>query len=183
MTAAQFFRSTLVSLASTGLLIPQAALAAPPATHPIAGDTMTLDAPPSVTVIDVALGDGGVLRGQVVDPQGMPLAGTAVYLRQQQQQVGATLTNTSGSFVLTGLHGGIYQAEAAQGQGTYRLWAPRTAPPAAKSAAMIVAGSNTLRGQGGGARSWLASPWILAGLVGAAITVPIALSNSKKEGS
>ena len=54
---------------------------------------------------------------------------------------------------------------------------PNTAPPAAQSAALLVSGSDVVRGQNGGLVYWLTNPWVLAGLIAAAIAIPIALNN------
>jgi hypothetical protein len=133
-------------------------------------------------VLDVALDNGGVLRGQVVDPQGRPLPAVPVYVRQQQQQVGTAVTDSNGYFALAGLRGGIYQVDVAHSHATWRLWTARTAPPSAQRAAMMVAGGNILRGQfGAGRYFWPAV--ILTGIIGAAIAIPIAVSNSNNDGS
>lgn len=182
MNVIQSSRHAIVSLASLGLLIPQVAFAAPPNSTRPTDPPLALGASQAGLVLDVALDDGGVLRGQVVDPQGRPLPGISVYVRQQQRQVATALTDSNGNFELGGLQGGIYQVEAAQSHATCRLWAARTAPPAAQRAAMIVAAGNTVRGQID-ARRYFWPALIVTGVVGAAIAIPIAVNNSNNDGS
>lgn len=183
MHVRQWFCNAMISLASLGLLIPQATFAAGTSSERLPKPAAVPATVPASMVTDVALSEGGVFRGQVVDQQGAPLVGAAVSLWRQQQQVGASITDASGGFEITGLTGGTYRVETANSQANYRLWAPRTAPQSAHPSAMVVAGGNTVRGQLGG--QWLTWPraLILAGLVGAAIALPIALSNGNNDAS
>lgn len=166
-------RGVLVSLAVVGFCFPQplSAAGAVPDQRPV--------------VIDVALMDGGVLLGQVVDPQGASLKGVPVSLRDRDREVAAAKTNDGGFFAVRGLRGGVYQIVAAEGHGAYRLWTPGTAPPSSQQGALVVAGRQTVRGQfGGGAlRFWLANPWVIAGIVATAVAVPVAIHNAQRPSS
>jgi hypothetical protein len=125
-------QSMAAATACLGMLISPAALAAPPGQ---AG-----------AVIDVALGEGGALAGQVVDAQGAPLAGTVVSLRSGGRQMLQATTDARGAFEMEGVKGGVYEVTAGGHHGVYRLWAPRTAPPAANRGIMAVSG-DAVRGQ------------------------------------
>jgi hypothetical protein len=157
-----------------GTVLPQSVLAASPAT---AARTA-----PQVAVIDVALGQGGALRGQLVDAQGAPLSGATVSVQQNGREVTSTATDGQGNFAVSGLRGGVYQVATANSAGVYRLWAADTAPPAAQQQALLVSGGDAVRGQSQAAR-FFTNPWVLAGLVGAAIAIPIAVSNSDRSSS
>jgi hypothetical protein len=141
-----------------------------------------LQSPDASQVIDVALDQGGVLRGQAVDAQGRPLVHAPLHARQQQQIVGTAVTDDNGYFAMAGLRGGVYQIEVAGSHATWRLWAARTAPPTALRAAMIVGGGDTVRGQWAGSRYFWPAV-VLTGIIGAAIAIPIAVSNSNNDGS
>jgi hypothetical protein len=183
MKRAGWFTCPAVTLAMVGLAVPQVRAADLPRQSRPVDPQPVPTAPAAVPVSDVALADGGVLRGQVVNPQGAPLPSQAVAVRQQQRIIASARTDQDGRFSISGLPGGVYQIATADGAGVYRLWAPQTAPPAAQPAAMIVSGQQVVRGQlggGGGVRSFLTSPWVLAGLLAAAISIPIALSNRDK---
>jgi len=115
------------------------------------------------TASDVALQDGGTFVGQVVDQQGVPIRGIAVSVRQQGREVASAATDANGQFRVSGLHGGVYQVAAGQSSTVYRLWAPQSAPPAARPAALMVWGQDAIvRGQVGGL-GWAALWGVAAG--------------------
>lgn len=149
---------------------PQLTYAATPATPHVAEQSLS-------TPKDVALGAGGSLRGQVVNGQGNPVAGTRVVLVKDSQLVSMVETDRNGQFTASNLTGGVYQIATQEGVGVYRLWAANTAPPAAEQSALLVADGQVVRGQGGQLLSFLANPWVLAGLVAAAIAIPLALDD------
>ncbi len=68
------------------------------------------------TVLDVSLGDGGMLSGQVVDAQGRPMAQTPVVVRGASGQVAVAGTDGGGRFQFRGLPGGLYEVTAAEAQ-------------------------------------------------------------------
>lgn len=151
------------AVASMGMMLPPAALAGSPVA---AGN-------------DVALRSGGVLVGQVVDQQGKAQAGATVSIQYGQQEVARTTTDANGVFAARGLRGGQYELLTQDGMSVCRLWAPDTAPPAARDAALVVSGVNVVRGQyyGGGWIDWMkAHPYITAGIVATAIAVPVGLA-------
>ena len=134
------FKKTVVSLALLGMIVPQTLLAGAPRT-------------PQSTVqraMDVALTSGGTLHGQVVNAQGEAVEGAVVSIRQNQQEVARRVTDNKGQFSATNLKGGMYQIAAGTTQVTYRLWTENTAPPIANSQALLVSGSEVVRGQFGG---------------------------------
>ena len=167
MKGSAVIRGIAVWLATVGVCLPQTALAATPSSSPTS------------TVNDVSLREGGKLLGQVVDPQGTPLADVLVSLSRNQQELATSRTDASGCFGFRGLSGGVYHLAAAKGHGVFRAWAPGTAPPAAQPGSLIVAGRETVRGQMGSLAFWLSNPWVLAAIVGASVAIPVAIHNSK----
>ncbi len=142
-----------------------------------------LGAAPVTAVADIALRPGGVLLGQVVDPQGVAKAGTPVMIEYRGQEVVRTTTDESGVFAAQGLRGGQYQINTSESSTACRLWAADTAPPSARPAALVVSGKDTLvRGQFGQMNSWKewvkCHPYITAGTVAAAIAIPLALADN-----
>lgn len=120
----------MMTLLAAGWLLPSVVLAS---------DTRPTDSPQTRGEIkDVALRDGGVLQGQAIDHQRRPLAGLQVLIRQRDQPVAAVVTDAQGRFAVRGLRAGMYTMETTRGSGNYRLWAPRTAPPSAEFAALLV---------------------------------------------
>jgi hypothetical protein len=157
-------RAVAVLLATMGMCLPQVVLAEAPAAAP---------APAAPAVVDIAMADGGVLHGQLVDLQSGKVAKVPVSVRAQNQEVARTMTTNDGRFAVKGLRGGVYQVAAGQGQGVYRLWTANAAPPSAQKSALVY----TQFG-GGGMKMLLANPIVVAGVVATAIAVPVAIANS-----
>jgi hypothetical protein len=169
------------AVASIGMVLPTAGLAAPAVT----GND------------DVALREGGVLLGQVVNQQGQAMANANVSIRYANHEVVRTTTDVNGVFAAKGLRGGQYDILTDEGIRTCRLWAADTAPPAARPAALLVSGENVVRGQGmmgyghgmghghGMVNGWVtwmkAHPYLTAGTVAAAIAVPLAFIDDDDE--
>lgn len=162
------------ALSCVGMLLSPVAMAAEP-----------LPAPIRTTPSDVALGDGGVLVGQVVDAQGVALAMETVTLADHQQEIARVRADQDGRFSVPDLKGGVYRIAARGQESMYRLWAPNTAPPAAQQRVMFVVGDQVVRGQYGvtpgpfsSMAQWVADhPLITGSAIAAAIAIPIALDD------
>lgn len=135
--------------------------------------------PVSAAVRDVALRDGGYLTGQVLDAAGAPVAATPVAVVNQGRAVATALTGQDGRFTIVGVKAGVYEVATTKGVTVCRLWAPQAAPPSASPDALIVNGDTVVRGGvgGGGVIGFLSNPWVLAGIVAAAIAIPLALDD------
>jgi hypothetical protein len=162
MKKGRFVRGLVVALATLGMCFPEVVLAATPQLP---------------AVVDVALADGGVLHGQVVDLQGTGVTGVPVSVKDKDRSVAAATTTADGRFSVQGLKGGVYQVAAGQGQGQgiFRLWTAKAAPPSAKNNAIVY----TQLGTGGGFKMLLTNPIFIAGVVATAIAVPVALANNR----
>ncbi len=166
MKTRQIVKGVMVALATIGFVLPQPLVAATPS--------------PASPIVDVALREGGLLVGQVVDEQGVGLGNVPVSLRYQDRELAAGKTNPDGTFGFKGLRGGVYQIVADQGHGVYRVWAEGTAPPAAQEGALVVSGDPVVRGQArSGFVAFITNPLVIAGVVATAIAVPVAIHNSK----
>ncbi len=165
MRAIKVIEGLAVLLATVGVCLPQCGLAAQPVHSP--------------NIVDVTLGKGGVMLGQVVDTAGAAKAEVPVSLHRGQQQLGVTKTDGNGYFAFSGLRGGVYQVVAAEGQGAYRAWTPGTAPPSSQQGALVVAGEDLIRGQLSKRLQCLfCNPWVLAGIVAVAVAVPVGIAAS-----
>ncbi|MCE5303384.1 MAG: carboxypeptidase-like regulatory domain-containing protein [Planctomycetaceae bacterium] len=171
------FQNVLVTLAVFGMCCPQLAWSATP----------TTSAP---LVTDIALADGGMLNGKVVDAQGAGIGGVPVVVKSQNRNVAAVTTAPDGTFSIQGLSGGVYQIAAVNGHGVYRLWAAGTAPPIALTSATVYSQENPVDGKtvvytqasdqttGWSPKMLLTNPVFIAAVVATAIAVPVALANS-----
>ncbi|MBI2478566.1 MAG: carboxypeptidase regulatory-like domain-containing protein [Planctomycetia bacterium] len=133
----------------------------------------------SPLIRDVALQPGGVLNGQVLNEQAVAQRQAKIAVVHMGKPLTVTETDSEGRFVVPGLVPGVYELHLAQGGGAYRVWAPRTAPPVAEQGVLLVQDSRVVRGlnHDHGHFGWLANPWVLAGIVAAAIAIPLALDD------
>ncbi len=159
MKKGRFVRGIVIFLAVVGMCVPELAFAAAP--------------PATPAVVDVALSNGGVLHGQLIDLRGGNAAGVPVSVKAQNKEIIRTVTVKDGRFAVPGLRGGVYQVAAARGQGVYRVWTAKAAPPSAQKNAIVFTGLF-----GGAPKMLLANPVIVAGVVATAIAVPVAIVNS-----
>jgi hypothetical protein len=159
----------VVCLALIGTCLPQLAFAATPKT--------------GTPVTDVQLREDNVLVGKVITPENVAVADTEVVLFSAGQKVAQGKTDAKGYFAFKDVRSGLYQVASAKGNGTFKLWNQRTAPPKAQQGALVYAGQQTVRGQSGfrGVRNFLANPIVIAGIVATAVAVPVAIHNSKKK--
>lgn len=161
-------RGILVALAAVSMLLPTSSFA----TEPIADHARS-----AISIIDVALGEDGSLRGQVLDLQGAPMTQTTVAVVQQGKVLATTQTDAQGRYTFNGMNTGFYQVVTDQGLTVCRVWTAETAPPSALTETLVVDGLQTVRG-GMNGRPWgsfLSNPWVLGGIVAAAIAIPLAL--------
>jgi hypothetical protein len=152
--------------------------------------------------VDIALGKGGILAGQVVNTEGHPLIGETVVLKSNGKEIARSQSGKDGSFQVRSLKGGTVEVDAVGVAGNCRLWAPGTAPPAAQKGLLVVAEGDVIRGQhmgrnvpgrshrggvrghGGGLLGVMIDhPLVTAGAIGAAIAIPLAVSNDESPSS
>jgi hypothetical protein len=119
------------------------------------------------------------LSGQVIESAGVPPAGTRVSVRQMGLEIAATATDRIGNFQLRGLRAGPCEIVAGGAYGTFRLWAPDTAPPLARRSALVLPIEGPIRGNQGPIEYWLGKPWVIAGIVAVAVGVPVAIHNRR----
>ena len=160
MRNGKLVRGMVALLAMLGMCVPELALAVPQ--------------PATPAVADVAMTDGGVLHGQLIDLRGGNAVGVPVSVKSQDKLIVRTVTVKDGHFAVPGLKGGVYQVAAGQGQGVYRLWTAKAAPPSAQKNAIVF----TQGIFGGGPKMLLANPIVVAGVVATAVAVPVAVVNS-----
>lgn len=155
----------LALLAMVGMLVPSPLLQA-------AGEVVASPAVGS----DVALTAEGTLRGQVVSAQGRGLAGVCVTVSHGAREVVSTMTGADGRFEVRGLKGGVLSVSAGEATAVCRAWTPGVAPPAARDQILLVSGQSQTLGQGG-LKAFFTNPWVIAGIVAAAIAIPVGIHN------
>ncbi len=156
------FRYLPVWLAMIGMCAPQALFAAQGG-KPV--------------VNDVKLWKDGTLLGQVVDAQGQPVS-TVVTLRDTKGNAVETRTDGQGYFTFQNVPSGAYTLSGAGAEGAYRAWTESVAPPSAQPGALMVAGNEVLRAQKSLGCFIAQHPILVAGVIAAAIAIPIAIHNA-----
>ena len=151
-----------VSMAGVGTALPQAALAATGSSEPIARQELVAPA-----TLDVALDHDGVLRGQVVNPQGAAVKDCPVSLWQQDRMVASTKTDAAGQFAVSNVRSGSHYVVAGEDYAVCRVWTAQAAPRAAQKCALLVSGGQLVRGQG--QTSGWRGPTLMLGIVGGVI--------------
>ncbi len=87
------------------------------------------------------------MQGVVVDIHGMPRSGVEVALAQHKTRLSLAKTDLQGRFRLAGVKGGVYQLQSSGQVRFVRAWTAEAAPPAARPLALMVVGSEVVRGQ------------------------------------
>ena len=167
----KWIRSSAAVVAVSGLLIPAPCLA-----ETAAEETL------SARLVDVALEEGNILRGFVVDSAGQASEEVNVLLFHQQQLVASGISGERGEFAIANVRGGFYQIAAGDQVRSLRCWAFNTAPPTAKHTALLQI-DDVQRGQIHPASCALANPWVIAGIAAAAIAIPITLKSHRDDRS
>jgi hypothetical protein len=131
---------------------------------------------------------GGLLIGQLYDADRRPLPQAEVSILAGDYTVATTRTDASGVFRVAGLRGGVHRIATANAVATYRLWAAGTAPPQAAPVLPLVVDGELARGQWSpprpvsafveSTREWRTNPFIVGGLVAAAVAIPVAIHNA-----
>jgi len=132
------------------------------------------------TIVDVALNEGGVLYGRLVDAQGRAVADATVSLFAGDRRIAVGRTHARGTFAFGGLRGGVYRIAADRGQGIFRVWNAGASPPNARQAALLVAGSRAVRGQGLTMGPLVGTGAALSTVVATMVATPIALNNTNQ---
>ena len=172
----KYIRTVMLSAGCMGMVLPTSVAGA---ADPLPSGRAAVSTPSRVAVTDLALGKNGTMQGLVVDAQGVPLQGEPIVVQQAGREVARVASDQRGYFQVTGLRGGVYQVFTAQGGGAFRLWAPGTAPPAAKAGVIIVSGGNVVRGQRPLGDYFASDRFILMSLIGTAIAIPVVIFNNR----
>ncbi len=133
------------------------------------------------TIADVELGAEGVLRGIVVNLQGVPIAQTTVVVSDAKQEVARTKTDMMGRFSVGKLPGGTLRVASGRYSTPIRAWAARTGPPKCKQIALVVVGNDVVRGQRHWKDAFFNDELLVAGVIGAMIALPIIIYSSNRK--
>jgi len=184
MVAARTWHHLLAGLAIAGVVLPPQQLAAAEVIGGAHGAAVAAVA--RAPIGDVELGRGGLLVGRLVDTTGRPVAGRDVSVVVGDKTIAVSRTDGSGVFAVAGLRGGVHQITTVESARVCRLWAPGTAPPQTPPSLELVAGEDVVRGQWGPppgnrflkeAKIWATNPFVVGGIIAAAVAIPIALSD------
>lgn len=180
MSWLRMFTRASVVLGCLGIVLPEpllrAAWSAPPAPAKSPGAVTTARLP---AIGDVELDRGGALRGVVVNVQGVPIAGATIVISKDGREVARTTTDEAGCFSAAGLGGGLHQVTAGDYAILVRAWPMGTAPPKTRPLALMVVGSDVVRGQRPISEFFTNECVLLVALAAAMIAIPIAVYQSQ----
>ena len=88
------------------------------------------------------------MSGEVFNAQREPVKNAVVSVRQGRNEVASTQSDESGRFTVKGLKPGVYHVVAGTGQGIYRVWSTKSAPPRSLSQIKIMSDRTIIRAQG-----------------------------------
>jgi len=139
MKLIKFLKTLSVTAATFGILLP----------HPmIANASENVTAKRQAEVVrDLALGAGGLLRGQVVNKDGLPERNATVSVLRDGATVATVKTDAEGTFAINGISGGVFAITSGKAIGIVRAWSHGTAPPTASRGVLLVPTDLTARGQ------------------------------------
>lgn len=143
MKGLRFLKRAALGLACAGILAPPTGVQAAGPQQEVAAKSQARKIQP----VDLELAGKGLARGQVVDSQGIGIAGTVVSVRYQNKEVARTVTDKNGHFAVDNLRGGVHTVAAANGTGLYRFWSEKTAPPKSRDQVLVVADAQVVRAQ------------------------------------
>ena len=146
MRVHHFVKTSLVCLASIGMLLPGSLVQA---AGPKASAKSKKTARPQVTVVDIQLDADGKLHGEVFNAKEKPVANAVVSVRASRKEVVRAKTDEKGHFAISKLKPGVYYIIAGTGHGVYRVWASKLAPPKAREEVRIVSDRTLIRAQNG----------------------------------
>ena len=176
MNRLRVFTTVLVGLSCVGLILPAPILnAAPPVST---ARTLRPVEPRAKSISDVKLDAAGYMHGVVVDLQGAPVANATVVVSRGKRDMLKVGTDKLGRFSAGPMGRGTYLMKSG-GQGRIvRAWTPQVAPPAAREQALLITGSEVVRGQMPLEDFFASDAFVMTGLVAAMIAIPIAVHNS-----
>ena len=128
--------------------------------------------------LDVELSAEGVLAGELRDRQGRVQPLQDVWLWQKTRRVGRTRSDQRGRFQFRGVRGGVYRVVTGDVAVWCRCWPKATSPPAARAGLLLVTSDISTRGQQPLKEVFVANPFVMGGIIAAAIAIPIAVHNS-----
>lgn len=169
MKLSKIFHFVLVATTCVSVSMPQLAAAGKPVTQ--------LDVPIKRSVEDVVLQDGA-LRGALVDKAGRGVADAPVLIGQNGKKVAEVRTDAEGRFKFAGAKVGTYQVVSHGAAGSYRVWDAASAPQTVKQGVIHTVDPQVARGaSSGGLFGLLSNPLVLAGVIAAAIAIPLAVDD------
>ena len=114
-----------------------------------------------------------------MDARGQGLPGRPVVVRQAGRETRQVVSDDQGCFSVEPIHGGACHVVSADAASVCRCWAANTAPPSAAEQLTLVSQQRVERGQS--PVHELYTPILVSLVVAAAIAIPLAVHNAKKD--
>jgi hypothetical protein len=134
----------MVWVAAIGLVAPQVRV--------VSAADVQRAAAPRIAFVDVSLSQDNLLRGQLVNGEGIPKAKSQVTLASGGEVVARGVTDEQGFFALKVEKGGVYALSDGETATLVRAWTSQAAPPSANNGVLMVSDRDVTRaalGNGG----------------------------------
>jgi hypothetical protein len=131
-------------------------------------------------ITDVAMDEHQVVHGRVLNDSSAPIPGAGIEVFQGAKQVGQVMADECGQFQWKCAGGGTYHLLTNGQVTTVRIWTAAAAPPHSVKHVALVPGQ-VARGQSGTFPYTQVNPWVVAGVVAAAVAIPVVLHNNRTD--
>lgn len=123
------------------------AMLASPALAQAQAGTQRSQSQNQLSVKDVSLQSGGLIKGVALNTAARPIAGAEVVVQYGTHVIARTRTTADGSFAVKGLRAGAHTIHVGSQSHVYRLWTADAAPPNAIQTVAVNGDNQAVRGQ------------------------------------
>lgn len=122
----------------------------------------------------------GTMHGRLIDLEGRPVIEETLELIREGETIARAVSDSNGRFRFASVSTGVYQIQWKSSVVVCRVWAATVAPPVAKDKLVLLDAPPLVRGQRP-AREIFHNPLFIGLFVAAAIAIPVAVHQSRKD--
>jgi hypothetical protein len=134
---------------------------------------------------DIALSKDGMLRGRLLDAAGQPISNWALVVVNGEHRRFDARTDINGRFAVGPMRGGVCAIITGSHVAQVRVWADRTAPPAAVAQIDLipfdVGEGHEFRGQSPIGEFFCSDRFLFAAVLAGAVIIPVAIQSNRHD--